>query len=62
MNVQLPCRWEERPQVWQAVLYRLLWLDRHMRAIRLPVHLEQQWTRTIRATHVDLVRFDHAQP
>lgn len=33
MNVQLPCRWEDRPQVWDDVFRRLAWFDRHARRL-----------------------------
>ena len=35
MNPRVPCRWEDRPQVWAEVRAYLAWFDRHLERLGL---------------------------
>lgn len=55
----VPCRWEERPQVWEEVLVARRWFETHARILRSS---SPELVGRARATMIDQVFEDHSQP
>ena len=55
----VPCRWEDRPQVWGEAFRALFWFERHGRALRSS---DNELVNRARTVMLEQVFEDHSQP
>ena len=55
----VPCRWEDRPQVWEEVFAARVWFHRHTTFLRLS---SSSVLDRARDTMIELVFQQHSQP